>query len=147
LRLVLVHVSLFRLRECDFEDAFAKSQLNMLLIGGLAAVFALFTPAIQWIASLPHFCVFEQLLKIPCPGCDITLATLTLLDGNFRRSLDIHPGATLISLVVGAMAMAKTLFLSKFISMLQMSSINEGGQRTLLVGLLALWLHRLVSNF
>lgn len=143
LRFTFAPSPLFRLRECTFENAFANYQLNVLLIGGLAAVLALFTPAIQWMASLPHFCLFERFLEIPCPGCDITLATLTLLDGNIRRSFEVHPGAMLLTLIVAGVAMAKTLYLSRCISMLQLSRINELGHGLLLSGLLLLWLYRL----
>jgi hypothetical protein len=64
----------------------------MALAGGLG-VALLFSPV--------KLCLMALTLRIPCPGCGMTRATLALLHGDFARAVSIHP----LSPVIAPLAM------------------------------------------
>lgn len=43
----------------------------------------------------PLFCPFKTLFHIPCPGCGMTRAMLSLLSGNVLQSVLFHPFSVL----------------------------------------------------
>lgn len=47
------------------------------------------------LASIPHFCLFEQVTGIACPGCGVTGALLQLAGGDPGGAWKSHPGALL----------------------------------------------------
>lgn len=65
----------------------------------LVAIFS-WPSGLGFITSLPHFCLFEYLFGLPCPGCDITAALAALAHLEIQRSLLIQPcGVVLVSTV------------------------------------------------
>ena len=48
------------------------------------------------LASIPHFCLFEYVAGIDCPGCGVTAALLQLANGNPTGAWKTHPGAVLL---------------------------------------------------
>ena len=43
----------------------------------------------------PLFCPFKMLFSIPCPGCGMTRAMLSLLSGNVLQAVSYHPFSVL----------------------------------------------------
>jgi hypothetical protein len=63
-------------------------------LAGLLGAALLFSPV--------KLCLMALLLRLPCPGCGMTRATLALLRGDFARAFALHP----LSLVIGPLAAA-----------------------------------------
>src|SRR5438067_3049509 len=53
-----------------------------------------------------HSCSFQRFLKIPCPGCGMTRALVSLSRGNVRVSLRQHPFALGVALYFGVLQAA-----------------------------------------
>jgi hypothetical protein len=70
-------------------------------VGLLAALLALA------VALEVPFCPTATLLGVPCPGCGLTRATLSLLRGELMEALRLHPLVLLLSpLYLGLIAAA-----------------------------------------
>ncbi|MBL8365136.1 MAG: DUF2752 domain-containing protein, partial [Comamonas sp.] len=55
----------------------------------ILAVF-LSTPALRFVTDLPHFCLFEHFLGVPCPGCEITTALAQLAHLHVEKSISTN---------------------------------------------------------
>ena len=72
-------------------DSRGKRASRIAALGILAAVM---------LASEIPLCPSAGLLGIPCPGCGLTRATLALLQGDWSRSIALHPLAGLFAPVL-----------------------------------------------
>jgi hypothetical protein len=70
------------------------------LVGALGAGL-LFSPV--------KLCLVALALRIPCPGCGMTRATLALLQGDFAHAFGLHPLSPLIVPLATGLIAAQTL--------------------------------------
>ena len=54
-------------------------------------------------------CLFKSAAGIPCPGCGLTRATISLLRGEFAAAFGAHAFAPLLLLALAALAVAALL--------------------------------------
>lgn len=64
--------------------------LNIILSAALIATFFGFSPILKLLTDLPHYCLFEHFLGIPCPGCDITLALAQIAHLQIAKSISTN---------------------------------------------------------
>jgi len=97
MHIALVPPSLIR-KLCQSEsDAI---HINVLFSCALLVSIFSWLGGLRFATSLPHFCLFEHALGIPCPGCDITAALLALAHLDINRSISTQPcGVALASTV------------------------------------------------
>jgi hypothetical protein len=69
--------------------------LQWLVLAVLGAALLLPQLLVQ-LASIPHFCLFERVTGLACPGCGVTGALLQLARGNATVAWQSHPGAVLL---------------------------------------------------
>ncbi|MBU1598589.1 DUF2752 domain-containing protein [bacterium] len=43
-----------------------------------------------------HLCLFKEVTHIPCPGCGMTRAFLSLIKGEFWKALSFNPASFLL---------------------------------------------------
>jgi hypothetical protein len=72
------------------KDPERQLHVNILLSTLLILVF------IKPIAKIPHFCLFQEITNIPCPGCNLTGSLYFLLKFQILRSIAMHPVGILI---------------------------------------------------
>ena len=48
------------------------------------------------LAAIPHFCLFEYVSGLDCPGCGVTTALLQLAKGDPAAAWETHPVAVLL---------------------------------------------------
>lgn len=48
------------------------------------------------LAAIPHFCLFEYVSGLDCPGCGVTTALLQLAKGDLAGAWETHPVAVLL---------------------------------------------------
>jgi Protein of unknown function (DUF2752) len=70
--------------------------LNLLLSG--LFVMVVVTLAFDRVESLPHFCLFQRALGIPCPGCGILHSLNASLRCNFRQAWSANPAGLVLAL-------------------------------------------------
>ena len=49
------------------------------------------TPLADWIDAIPHGCLSQSTLGLPCPGCGITRSATALKAGEFGRAFAANP--------------------------------------------------------
>ena len=45
----------------------------------------------QQISSIPHFCVFQKIMNVPCPGCGVTRSFFSIVEGNVMLAWQFNP--------------------------------------------------------
>jgi len=88
----------FIIRKCfpDEEDQIHANVLmtSILLILGLVC----FRECFFHVSLIPHFCVFQKFLNIPCPGCGVTRSLLTIAEWNILAAWDYNPAGLFLFL-------------------------------------------------
>lgn len=79
--------------------------LCLLILSGINAAGIL--PAARLTRALPLFCPFELLTGIPCPGCGMTRAILSLISGNPSDALLYNPFSFFLLALVTASILPK----------------------------------------
>lgn len=92
-------------------------------------------------------CPFWHVLGIPCPGCGLSRATVLLLEGDWRASLNLHAFAPIF--LVAFLFIAGNLVLPEkqrgwLMGRLELVERRTGITALLLVGLVVYWLVRLL---
>lgn len=92
-------------------------------------------------------CPFLHVTGLPCPGCGLSRAMVTLLEGDWDTSLELHAFAPLF--VVALLLVIGTTILPQqqrawFIGWLEWVERRTGITAILLVGLMLYWLIRLL---
>jgi len=79
------------------------ARIFVALIGTLALVNAAgFAAAVKMVSAVPLFCPFEALIGLPCPGCGMTRAMLSLITGHVGAAAAHNPFCFFIALVLAA---------------------------------------------
>jgi hypothetical protein len=80
-------------------DEDSRIHLNILLSSlAVVALLVLMSRSRDLGASVPHYCLFERLLGIPCPGCGLVRSALALTRGEITRSWHLHPAGAFVLL-------------------------------------------------
>ena len=117
-------------------------RLALIILGVVTILIALLA------LGLPGWpCPVLQALGIPCPGCGLTRATLLLLHGDVRRSLNYHAFAPVVLLglsTMGAAALLPERPRRPFVEALVSFEQRTGIVFILLIALIFYWLARLL---
>jgi hypothetical protein len=92
-------------------------------------------------------CPFLHVTGLPCPGCGLSRAMVTLLHGDWRTSLELHAFAPLFVVALLLVAWATILPQQQrawFIGRLELVERRTGITAILLVSLMLYWLIRLL---
>lgn len=92
-------------------------------------------------------CPFLHILGLPCPGCGLSRAIVTLLQGDWRSSLELHAFAPIFVIALVLIA-GITLLPQKqrvwVMGQLEMVERRTGITAIMLIGLVFYWLVRLL---
>lgn len=55
--------------------------------------------SMEWVDSVPHFCIVKETTGIPCPGCGVTRSLSSLGSMEIYKSLSFNPNGILIAFV------------------------------------------------
>src|ERR1043166_5357133 len=106
---------------------------------------------LQLMLSLGHFpnwpCPFFHALKIPCPGCGMTRASLFLFNGQWRQAVATHAFAPLLLValaLIGVCAIAPKNHVERIAGHTESIERYTGLTTLLLSGLILYWLARLL---
>jgi len=78
-----------------------RIHLNILLSSVLILLFFIHTGhSIGFLNELPHFCLFQKIFGIPCPGCGITRSLIAISELDIATSWQYNPAGCFISLFI-----------------------------------------------
>src|SRR5262244_3123304 len=78
-----------------FASPERRRWLNLLFSG--IVVILITALALDRVESLPHFCLFQRVLGIPCPGCGILHSLNASFHGDFRRAWAANPAGLVLA--------------------------------------------------
>lgn len=121
---------------------------RVLSLGGGGTLLLLFVVALALGAP---FCPSAGFLGVPCPGCGLTRATLSLLSGDLRGALALHPLVLVVTPAVAALlGYAAYRLLARGAARRaskRVSSMLTTSACVLVVALIAVWLARFAGSF
>lgn len=91
------------------------------------------------VQRLPHFCLFEEILGIHCPGCDMTTAFVALLHFNIYRSIQIQPCTVALVITIFVQSAIRGSHLLRLVSSSQTNQSVEVLNKLFLTVLIAFW--------
>ncbi len=143
--LFLPHFLIRRLSRNDGEAVHMNALLSVLL-----TAIALESVGSSGVANivdlLPHFCLFEEVLGIHCPGCDMTTALVALLQLNVYRSIQIQPCTAALVITVFVQSVIRGCHLLRCVNFSQANRSVEILDQVFLAVLISFWFVRLISS-
>ena len=122
------------------HDADRRTHLNILISTLLILLLA------NFIRHIPHFCLFEMVLKIPCPGCGIMTSIRRILVMDFTGSLHANPIGVLIVLFYGLQIPLQIYAIVKPVYRRNIIRISHVFSYFILTGLLLFWIIKLING-
>lgn len=124
----------------------AAHHVNVLLSVALITLIFLSERAFRFVESLPHWCLVEGLLGVPCPGCNISGSLSLIAHGAFASSLRLHPCGVLLVGVVAVQSAARVAVLLRLAPECSANGLIKTLGESFILALLLCWLFRLVGN-
>ncbi len=130
------------------SDDHARIHINAILSTAvLFFVSVLFVRFPGILHSMPHICIVETLLGIPCPGCGTISACIATLSGDFSVAWAANPAGMLL---IGYLAIRIPLCMFGLVcprSSEMVFRVSRYGGNVMLAALIAVWINRIVIQF
>jgi hypothetical protein len=123
-----------------------EHHVNVLLSLALVAMIFLTGWGLRLAENLPHWCLFERLLGVQCPGCGITRSLAYIASSDIDASLRIQPCGALLVMVLVGQAFARGALLLGWIDRKSGAIVIRRAGDGFVVSLVAWWLYRLAVN-
>ena len=119
--------------------------LNLLCSGVLViAVVALMLDRLE---SVPHFCLFQRVLGIPCPGCGILHSLNASFHSNFRSAWKANPSGLVLALALVFQVCRSVLMLRRLPLALKLEKLDIWFAKAFGVLAVVVWVYRVSINF
>jgi uncharacterized protein DUF2752 len=100
--------------------------------------------ALPFLSWVPHFCLAQEFLHIPCPGCGITRSIIDLARFEFRKAWDANPAGFLLLFLFSFQLFARPIALIFPRTSGDIGRIGRWISTTTGAALLAVWMARLI---
>ena len=115
-------------------------RLNLLCSG--MVVIIVVALALNRLESLPHFCLFQRVLGIPCPGCGILHSLNASFHGDFRRAWTANPAGLMLAVTLLFQICGSGLILAGLSVKRSFEMIDGALVRVFMCIALAVWIYR-----
>lgn len=116
------------------------SRLNLLFSGIVVIVVAAL--ALDRLESLPHFCLFQRVLGIPCPGCGILHSLNASFHGDLRRAWTANPAGLVLAVTLLFQVCSSGLMLAGLSAKRSFEMAEGVLVRAFICIALAVWIYR-----
>lgn len=99
--------------------------------------------ALDRVESVPHFCLFQKLLGIPCPGCGILHSLNASFHGDFHRAWLANPAGLVMAVAILFQVCSSTLMLAGVAAQRHVDWVESGVVKTFISVALAVWIYRI----
>ncbi len=96
-----------------------------------------------YLSSIPHFCVFQGILNIPCPGCGITRSIFAIAEGNIISAWKSNPAGLFLFFYFIAQIPLRIIALTFHTLQGQISQMSRLGSKIVISVLFLVWIVRL----
>lgn len=123
--------------------SFAISRnINILASCSLITVILISGAGIR-VTAIPHFCLFQRVLGIPCPGCGISRSLLAAARFHFSAAWNSNPAGIAIWFFLLFQVAARTFITFRKDLTVGIQSVCAGFGNVLIVSLWFVWFWRL----
>ena len=130
-----------RLHNGDME----RIHINVMLTSVLIMLVLFFWEAGTFLSSIPHFCLFERLLNIPCPGCGVTGSFLALGRFDLASAWGSNPAGVLLFFYLFLQIPLRIVALKFRTIQTYVFVISKIGGYIVLTALILVWIFRLIA--
>jgi hypothetical protein len=95
------------------------------------------------LTAIPHFCLLQRLLGIPCPGCGISRSLLAAAHFDFSAAWNFNPAGIPIWFFLIFEIAARTLIVCRDDLAVDFQRTFAGFEKVLIVSLWLVWFWRL----
>lgn len=120
------------------KDKEAQTHINILLSSFL--IFLLSYLAYK----IPHFCLFEKILNIPCPGCGVIASINRLRKLNIKGSFMSNPAGILIAAFYAVQIPIRITALIKHQRECILINITKYFEKFIIVSLMLIWALKII---
>lgn len=96
--------------------------------------------------AIPHLCLAQAFLHIPCPGCGVLHALAALLRLQFMDAWHSNPAGILVGLLFGFQLIARPLAMAYAGTRDMVSMVSRRSSSVVVSSLVLVWLFRLISG-
>jgi hypothetical protein len=114
-----------------------------ILISNMLILIGILTVRLNYIDCIPHFCIFEKLTNLPCPGCGITRSFVCIRDFRFVDSIEYNPcGLLIVGLLIFQIPMSIIVINYKKLSF-HINKISTITDKIVILSLLLVWIFKI----
>lgn len=117
----------------------ARLQRDVSILISSVLVFAV----LPVLAYIPHLCLMQTLLHVPCPGCGVTHAMIAACRMNLSRAWGLNPGGVALAVFLMVQAVARSAAILSARIRPAVDRISRFGSGAVLATLLVVWIYRL----
>jgi hypothetical protein len=114
--------------------------LNLLCSGVLVIVIT--TLALDRVEGVPHFCLFQKVLGIPCPGCGILHSLNAGFHGDVRGTWTANPAGLLLAVGLLFQVFSSALVLAGIASQRRVEWLQGWVVKSFISAAMAVWIYR-----
>ena len=122
-----------------------QHHLNVLLSVTVVAALFLSASLLDLVTSLPHFCLMERGLGLPCPGCGMTGALAAAARGELSQSAALQPCALGLVGVLAVQSAARLALVTRQASVRAAGTLITWLDKGFLVALIVVWVLKLIN--
>ena len=97
------------------------------------------------LVRLPHFCLAQKMLGIPCPGCGVMHSLIAISHLQFHQAWMFNPAGIVLASYLVFQMFGRSLVLASVLNAGGVSAMSRHGQTGVIAALLAVWLVRLIN--
>ena len=97
------------------------------------------------LTRIPHFCLMQRVLGIPCPGCGILHSLIAVLQLHFAAAWQSNPAGIALALFLVLQICGRTLALAFKMNLQLLARFSQAGQGVVIALLFSVWFARLLN--
>jgi hypothetical protein len=114
--------------------------LNLLCSSALTIV--VMALALDLVEGLPHFCLFQKVLGIPCPGCGILHSLNAGFHGDVRGTWTANPAGLVLAVGLLFQVCSSGLVLAGIAAPRRVEWLQGGVVKSFMFVAMAVWIYR-----
>jgi hypothetical protein len=127
-----------------FLDEINQIHANVLLSNILVIVLLVFWHnECVYVSSIPHFCIFQKILSIPCPGCGIIRSLFAIAGGNILSAWKYNPAGLFLFFYFLVQIPLRIMALKSHTPKVNITEMSQLGSKILISALFLVWIVRL----
>ncbi len=128
-----------------FPDEANQLHANVLVTSILILAIVFWQNNHVYLSSIPRFCVFQELLNVPCPGCGVTRSVSAIARGDISSAWEFNPAGLFLFIYFLAQVPLRIMALKFSTLRARISHLGRVGGKLAVSVLLLAWIIRLTQ--